>query len=459
MATVTTLAGKAASLPDGGKAAQVKPDAGTAFAAMIAGATDHSPRVDETAVKGAVDKPQRTRRADSTSAEDGTSATTAASTDASTPAVVPLAVPAPPVTDPTRGKNGEAVPSDVRRAASAATALPSQDGESSVDLTQSAVDIGDAKLAPVLAALADSLAAKQASDRPTLPAIAGPPSTAPTVPAAPIISAPAPLPTTATAALMASRIAPAGVPFSGRADARAPAVSNRKSADDADPDAPSAGTDPSVSLTPGATAAATSLPAANARHAPAPAADRAAGQLAAGAADRQLDLARQGAWLDGLSHDIAATGTGAGPLRFAVAPQHLGTVQVELARGGDGATVTLTASSEAGRVALADARPQLVAEARAQGIHIASAQVDVGGGQAGSQSRSSSGHASGQGDSRSSPHAPSGQGGFSGQGGGRGESRPRSQTRSQPLAANPVSQTGSTGADTAPTRPADGLYA
>ena len=39
-------------------------------------------------------------------------------------------------------------------------------------------------------------------------------------------------------------------------------------------------------------------------------------------------------------------------------------------RGVDGAAVTLTASSESSRAILADARPQLVAEAKAQGKRV-----------------------------------------------------------------------------------------
>ena len=182
----------------------------------------------------------------------------------------------------------------------------------------------------------------------------------------------------------------------------------------------------------------------------------ATGQLAAGGADRQLDLAKQGAWLDGLAHDIATTGDGSSPLRFSVAPQHLGQVMVELSRGGDGSSVSLTASSEASRAALADARPQLVADARAQGLHIASAQVGVGAGSADSRSGSQA-----QSDSRSSSGtAPDGgTGSFSSQTNAQGDSGRHAQTRSQPLGVNPAARTGASEAEQAPADPAEGLYA
>lgn len=157
-----------------------------------------------------------------------------------------------------------------------------------------------------------------------------------------------------------------------------------------------------------------------------------AGQiLAAGTADRHLDLARQGAWLDGLARDIASVGGSSGTVRFQVSPEHLGTVQVELRHGDDGSAVTLTATNEASRIALADAQPQLIAEARAHGLHITSAQVDVGHGDGGSQRDSQQQSNSPQSDSLGHHTAQSG--GFSSQTGGGSGTGQRSQTRSQLL--------------------------
>ncbi len=157
-------------------------------------------------------------------------------------------------------------------------------------------------------------------------------------------------------------------------------------------------------------------------------------QLAAGVADRHLDLARQGAWLDGVARDIAATGDSSGTLRFQVAPQHLGTVAVEMKRGDDGSAVTLTASSEMARDILSDGRPQLIAEARNHGLHIANAQVDVGTGNAGS-GNGSSGDSHGKSSDRQPEgrQAAGGDAGFSAQTGAGSDTGRHAQTRSQPL--------------------------
>jgi flagellar hook-length control protein FliK len=106
-----------------------------------------------------------------------------------------------------------------------------------------------------------------------------------------------------------------------------------------------------------------------------------AGQsLATGGADRQLDLAKDSAWLDGLSRDIASTGDAKGTLRFGLSPQRLGDIQVEMKRGDDGAAITLTTGNVATQAILTDAKPQLLADARAHGLHISDARVDLGGG-------------------------------------------------------------------------------
>jgi flagellar hook-length control protein FliK len=196
-------------------------------------------------------------------------------------------------------------------------------------------------------------------------------------------------------------------------------------------------------------------------------ADMAGQQLAAGAADRQLDLAKQGAWLDGLARDIASAGDSSGTLKFQVAPQNLGTVSVEVRRGDDGSAVTITASDETARAILSDAKPQLIAEVRAQGLNIANAQVDLG--------SSTSGSGGGQQpDSQQqqrggSSHQPQNSG-FSAQAEAGGGSGRQSQTRSQPLSdyratttradrASTVDATASAGTASVPTRRTDARYA
>ena len=126
----------------------------------------------------------------------------------------------------------------------------------------------------------------------------------------------------------------------------------------------------------------------------------------------------------------------------------------EIARGLEGAAVTLTASSEGARSALADAKPQLVAEARAQGLHIASAQVDVA-----TDSRQP-----GSGNQPEQRHDPRGQAGFSSQANGEGGRNGQSQTRSQPFAINQTADgqpaaTAETDDTVAGSAPAGGMYA
>ncbi|TVV73173.1 flagellar hook-length control protein FliK [Sphingomonas solaris] len=119
----------------------------------------------------------------------------------------------------------------------------------------------------------------------------------------------------------------------------------------------------------------------------------ATGPAAAAPADaglqHHLDVAHDGAWLDRLAHDIAASADRDQKMRFQLNPERLGSLQVEIAGGSDGASVRFTADSEAARALIADAQPRLVAEARAQGMRIADTQVDLSGrngGQGGGQS-------------------------------------------------------------------------
>jgi flagellar hook-length control protein FliK len=95
--------------------------------------------------------------------------------------------------------------------------------------------------------------------------------------------------------------------------------------------------------------------------------------------DHHLDVARDGEWLDRLARDIAGFATENGRLRFQLNPEHLGTLRVELANGGEGTSVRFTADTDAARALIADAQPRLVAEAKAHGLKIAETHVDLGG--------------------------------------------------------------------------------
>jgi len=318
------------------------------------------------------------------------------------------------------------------------TAKPDDADPADVDTSESPVDA--AALTPVLDALKQAAsAAQQASD--------DVPPSQPETPAAQAATAASAAPLPATASLLAARIVPANAQpadtkpaaSASKKNARADAAADATAAIDAATTSASPGTEQKSSLAPDSGTIAQ------------PSAGQ---QLAASGADRALDVAKQGAWLDGLSRDIAATGDSSSTLKFQAAPTHLGAVQVEIARGLEGASVTLTASSEGARTALADAKPQLIAEARAQGIHIASAQVDVS-----TDSRQS--NSGSQPDQR---HDPRGGASFSSQGGGEGRSNGQSQTRSQPFAINQTSEsqpaaTAETEESVASSAPAGGMYA
>jgi len=103
--------------------------------------------------------------------------------------------------------------------------------------------------------------------------------------------------------------------------------------------------------------------------------------------EHHLDLARDSAWLDRLARDIATSAEGGAPMRFRLHPETLGHMRVELSQGDRGMSVRLTVENEAARHIIADAQPRLLAEARAQGVRLAEAHVDLAGG--------AGGHASG----------------------------------------------------------------
>lgn len=91
-----------------------------------------------------------------------------------------------------------------------------------------------------------------------------------------------------------------------------------------------------------------------------------------------LQVEQDGQWLDQLARDIARTAAHDSQLRFKLNPEHLGSLTVEVSHRAEGAAVRFTADSEAARTLIADAQPKLIAEARAQGLRIAEAHVDLG---------------------------------------------------------------------------------
>lgn len=90
---------------------------------------------------------------------------------------------------------------------------------------------------------------------------------------------------------------------------------------------------------------------------------------------RHLDLARGDAWLDDLARDIAGAALRGGALKFALAPETLGRLDVEVRPGDAGVSVHMAARSEAARDLLSLAQPRLVDEIRAQGVRVAGAEI------------------------------------------------------------------------------------
>lgn len=112
---------------------------------------------------------------------------------------------------------------------------------------------------------------------------------------------------------------------------------------------------------------------------PGPIPAAAAPSLGQALAAQVLDMAGETQWIDQLAREISRTGSG--DLRFRLTPETLGELKIEISQTDRGAVVRMSVSSEAAQAAIAEAQPRLLAEARAQGVRIADAQVDLGAGQ------------------------------------------------------------------------------
>lgn len=103
--------------------------------------------------------------------------------------------------------------------------------------------------------------------------------------------------------------------------------------------------------------------------------------IGASLAAQVLDMARGGEWIDQLARDISRAASSDGAMRFRLSPETLGELRVEITQSERGAHIRLNVTSEAAHQALADAQPKLIAEARAQGVRIAEAEISFAGGQ------------------------------------------------------------------------------
>ena len=91
--------------------------------------------------------------------------------------------------------------------------------------------------------------------------------------------------------------------------------------------------------------------------------DRAAASL-----DRLVDTARDAAWLDRLSQDIAASAGSGDKLSFRMLPPSLGALDVSVERQAAGLSVSMTTHTPEARNLIADSRQQMVDGLKAQGV-------------------------------------------------------------------------------------------
>ncbi len=100
--------------------------------------------------------------------------------------------------------------------------------------------------------------------------------------------------------------------------------------------------------------------------------------------DRLVDTARDAAWLDRLSQDIAASAASGDKLRFRMMPPNLGALDVSVERQASGMSVSMTTHTADARNLIADSRQQMVDNLKAQGVPLIELSLtSAGEGQAG----------------------------------------------------------------------------
>ena len=107
-------------------------------------------------------------------------------------------------------------------------------------------------------------------------------------------------------------------------------------------------------------------------------------------AERMLNLDSDGAWIDQLAHDIAATKSDSGDISFRLMPRHLGRLDVAMQMGDDGVSLKMDTHHEATATIVTAAQGKLVDELRQQGVRVAGAEVTCTPGETGRQSQSQS---------------------------------------------------------------------
>jgi flagellar hook-length control protein FliK len=98
-------------------------------------------------------------------------------------------------------------------------------------------------------------------------------------------------------------------------------------------------------------------------------------------AERALDVARGGLWLDQLAGDIAAVQDHDRELAFRLIPAQLGQLDVKIATRDDGIQLNFSTQTDEAASIIATAQPRLMEELKAQGVRVAGCEVNAGSGQ------------------------------------------------------------------------------
>ena len=89
----------------------------------------------------------------------------------------------------------------------------------------------------------------------------------------------------------------------------------------------------------------------------------------------QLDMARDGQWIDQLARDIVAVAGQDGKLRFGLSPSNLGQLEVSVETQQDGVNIHMQASTEAAARIFAAEQPKLVEELRQSGVRVTNSDL------------------------------------------------------------------------------------
>ncbi|UZW55042.1 flagellar hook-length control protein FliK [Sphingobium sp. JS3065] len=98
--------------------------------------------------------------------------------------------------------------------------------------------------------------------------------------------------------------------------------------------------------------------------------------LSASLGAQMVDMGVSGQWIDGLVRDIAGLSANGAQGRFQIDAHQLGTVQVDIRQGSDGAAVSLTVASEAAEMALRQDSDRLRLDAGLSAVRIAEVKIE-----------------------------------------------------------------------------------